>query len=278
MPLPFTRPATAVAFVLAVGLAALPACGKKASTTPATPAPEPGPAPIPPAPNTTSGGDPGAPKGPIFRGADPRTAAARMTAQNNMKFIALGLHNFHDTYQGLPAGYADKTGKPGLSWRVAILPFIEHDNLFRQFKLDEPWDSENNKKLIQYMPKTFAPPSTDTNGYTFTRGFTGPNTWLPPQTAAGRPGQPLLGAKLFNFVDGTSNTILVADAGDAVIWTKPDEVVFAPPALPKLGGVFDAGMVVAMGDGSVRFIRKGIEARSLLNAIQINDGNVVNLD
>ena len=47
---------------------------------------------------------------------------------------------------------ADSTGKPGLSWRVAILPYLEQDTLYKQFKLDEPWDSPHNKKLIRQMP------------------------------------------------------------------------------------------------------------------------------
>src|SRR5207247_2011049 len=75
-------------------------------------------------------------------------APMRALAQNNLAQIVIGMHNFQDTFGSLPAGYADKSGKLGLSWRVALLPFLEQDNLFKQFKLDEPWDSENNKKLI----------------------------------------------------------------------------------------------------------------------------------
>src|SRR6516164_4079520 len=55
--------------------------------------------------------------------------------------IALAMHNYHDAYNGLPAqAIYSKDGKPLLSWRVAILPFIEEDNLYRQFKLNELWD------------------------------------------------------------------------------------------------------------------------------------------
>src|SRR5205823_10918869 len=48
-----------------------------------------------------------------------------------------------------------KQGKPLLSWRVHLLPFLEQDNLYKQFHLDEPWDSEHNKKLIARMPPVY---------------------------------------------------------------------------------------------------------------------------
>ena len=43
---------------------------------------------------------------------------------------------------------------------MAILPFIGEEELASQFKLDEPWDSENNKKLIERMPEGFKAPGS----------------------------------------------------------------------------------------------------------------------
>lgn len=234
--------------------------------------------PVTPGPGTgTSVTDPTAPKGPIFRGTvPPLRAGVRLAAEENMKQIVFALHNYHDQYLTLPGGYADKTGKPGLSWRVAILPFLEQDNLFKSFKLDEPWDSEANAKLIPLMPKLFAPPGQNTRGYTFTRGFIGAGTWLPLRT--GTPGQALAGVSFAQISDGTSNTILVADAADAVIWTRPEEIAFTPGTAPKVGGVFESGTVVGLADGAVKFLPKGIDPKALADAIQIDDGRPVNLD
>jgi prepilin-type processing-associated H-X9-DG protein len=269
-----TRTACA-AIVVATGLVGIPACKKKPKPTEAdspiqSPA-APGPGtPQYPTPNT-SGRDPNAPKGPFF--ASGFEAQMRLAAEGDLRQIGMALHAYHDTFGALPTAIPDKTGKPGLSWRVAILPYMEQDNLYRQFKLDEPWDSEHNKKLISLMPKKYAPPRTDTNGYTFYRGFSGPGTWLPPQTGP-RP----TGTKLVQFSDGTANTILVAEAADAVIWTKPDEMEFAPNKVPQIGGVFNSGANVLLADGSVRLLRKGFDQRTLANLIQIADGNVVNFD
>src|SRR5882672_4340583 len=71
------------------------------------------------------------------------------TASNDLKQLALAMHNYHSAYGQLPpAAVRDKNGKLLLSWRVLILPYIEQDNLFKEFKLEEPWDSDHNKKLI----------------------------------------------------------------------------------------------------------------------------------
>jgi hypothetical protein len=196
-----------------------------------------------------------------------REAAGRAQGQNNLKQIALAMHNYNDAYQGkLPAhAIYSKDGKtPLLSWRVAILPFIEQDNLYRQFKLDEPWDSEHNKKLIPLMPKVYvaqsAPPTREP-GMTYYQVFVGGGA--PWERSSKQPSIPR------TFVDGTSNTIMVAEAGEAVIWTKPDDLFYDPQKpLPKLGNVWNRlGFTVAMADGSVRLVRPTVTEKTLRAAI-----------
>ena len=222
--------------------------------------------------------EPAPPKTPIFAKGSPRMAAARQISVNNLKQIALAFHNHESAYQFFPAGLYDATGKKaGLSWRVAILPFIEQDALYRQFKLDEPWDGENNKKLIAKMPKIYAPANVDTKGYTFYRAFSGEGTIMPPPKG-GKAGEPVRGAKISDITDGTSNTIMVAEAGEAVIWTKPDELSYdAKKPVPKLGGIFETDFNVAMCDGSVRFMKPDINEKVLRAIITANGGEVVEI-
>src|SRR5262249_2456674 len=86
-----------------------------------------------------------------------RDAADRMQSTNKLKQIGLALHNYHDTHRGFPAWAShDKQNKPLLSWRVHLLPYLEQNALYKEFHLNEPWDSEHNKKLIARMPKIFA--------------------------------------------------------------------------------------------------------------------------
>src|SRR5262249_49238609 len=76
-----------------------------------------------------------------------REAAKRVKSANNLKQFAVGMFNYLDKHGRFPAaGSFDKNGKPLLSWRVFILPYIEHEKLYKEFHLNEPWDSEHNKK------------------------------------------------------------------------------------------------------------------------------------
>src|SRR5205814_7143349 len=130
------------------------------------------------------------------------------------------LINLADTSRGVwpqPAIYG-KDGKPLLSWRVAILPYIEQDQLYKQFKLDEPWDSDHNKKLLDKMPKTFEIPEAKAKpGHTFYQVFTGPETVF-PLDATKKLRFPA------SFTDGTSNTLAIVEAANPVPWTKPEDI------------------------------------------------------
>src|SRR5687768_11208075 len=63
--------------------------------------------------------------------------------------IAIAVIDYESEKQELPLR-ALKTadGAPGLSWRVAILPMLGEEPLYKEFHLDEPWDSPHNKPLV----------------------------------------------------------------------------------------------------------------------------------
>jgi Protein of unknown function (DUF1559) len=273
------RAAVGVVFVIATTLSVLPACNKKKNTRDK----DPDTTPPARAPNTGGGvGPPPEPGMPSPPGPGPHLTYNRASAQesmSNLKQIGLAFHNYHDSTGSLPHAIADSTGKPGLSWRVTILPQIGQANLYKSFKLNEPWNSEHNKQLVTRMPTIYAPPRVSTNGYTYYRSFTGEGAIMPPPTQRAQPGQPFRGLKLFAILDGTSNTFMLAEAAEPVIWTKPEELPFAPGKPPRLGGaVFAEGFHAVFCDGAVRFLRRGIDARNLSNAIQTNDGQIVEID
>src|SRR5262249_28595600 len=141
-----------------------------------------------------------------------------------------------------------KEGKPLLSWRVAILPYIEQEPLYKEFHLDEPWDSDHNKKLLAKMPKVYMRPGA-APGETKThyRVFHGPGAAFEGKESAVYPG---------HFSDGTSQTILTVEAEEAVPWTKPDELPFdvkdEKKELPRLGLPGNELIMVGLADGSVR--------------------------
>lgn len=234
--------------------------------------------PPPGIPGPGSGGTsqpPTTPSGPVKPIYKTSNFGSRRISANNLKQIGIAFHNMASTYGSVPTGIGDATGNVGLSWRVAILPFVEEAELYRQFKLNEPWNSEHNKKLIPKMPKVFAAPGKEPNdGRTFYRSFAGPDTMFPP--ARGQAGQIILGIKLSGVPDGLSNTAMVVEAGDSVDWTKPDELTFsAGGTLPRVGGIFGDGYTVLMGDGSVRFVKSSTPPDTLKALITVRGGEIV---
>jgi hypothetical protein len=198
---------------------------------------------------------------------------------NNLKQIALAMHSYHDTHKKLPpAVIRAPNGKPLYSWRVAMLPFLEQDALYKRFKLDEPWDSAHNRKLLAERPAFYAISWPETlPGMTPYQVFTGPGT------AFERDGLTLQ----HDFPDGTSNTMLVVEASDAVPWTKPSDLVYNPNGpLPPLGAGLglpsrvlcyrvgqQPGFNVCLADASVRFVlNRSIDERMLRGIITRNGG------
>ena len=199
-------------------------------------------------------------------GDDVQQAAARLRSTNNLKQIALALHNYADTYGTLPQDVVDKDGKPLLSWRVKLLPFIEQDNLSKQFKMDEAWDGPTNKALLEQMPKIFASPRVKVKeaGHTVYQGFSGPGALFEKGI------KPL---KFADITDGTSNTIFSIEASVAVPWTKPIDVPFDPKQdLPDLGKAYNGIPLAGLLDGSIRALDLGkVSPKTLKAAIGRND-------
>jgi len=209
-----------------------------------------------------------------------RGAARRSQGTNNLKQIALAMHNYHDTFRGLPAAHSnDAAGNPLLSWRVHVLPFIEEQALYEQFRLDEPWDSEHNKKLIPLMPRVYRAPGSDVEpGKTNYLGIRGENMIFIAPKKQGEGGKWPIGTGFRDVLDGTSNTIMVVEASDeeAVIWTKPGD--YEPDEEnPTRGlvGVRPGGFLAAFCDGSVHFISESVDFETLRRLFTRNDGNPV---
>lgn len=184
---------------------------------------------------------------------------------NNLKQIGLALHSYHDTHNGLPpAAIVDKKGKPLLSWRVAILPYLEQNALYQEFKLDEPWDSDHNKKLIAKMPRIYALPAAKADGKTHFRAFYG----------NGAAFDLIQQVRLSDFTDGTSNTAIVMEFADPIEWTKPDDSEFDDKIqIEKLLRFVNGVTPTVFADGSVRMIKKGKEEKVWRWIVQRNDGN-----
>jgi hypothetical protein len=187
----------------------------------------------------------------------------------NLKQIALAVHQYHDVNGTLPSVIKDDQGQPLLSWRVALLPFLEQDALYKGFKLDEPWDSPHNKKLLDQMPPVYRIEGTGPASSTFYQGFAGKGT------AFDRT-RPL---RMSDIADGTSNTVLLVEGGTAVPWTKPVDIPYAAnKPIPRLGGPFRDVFHAAFVDGQVYTLKKDFDEKEMRKAIVRDDGFPLDVD
>lgn len=193
-----------------------------------------------------------------------REAARRNVSMNNLKQIVLALHNYHDQYRAFPpAGGGDVPGTQ-LSWRVRILPMLDQQALYEQFHLDEPWDSEHNRPLVEKMPDVYRSPNDDLPpGETPYQAVTGPNTAFD---------DPMVGRAIRDFIDGTSNTILVVEADQGVIWTKPEDWELDPASpFRGLGKMRPLGFLAGFADGHAAFIDNDTDPATV-KALMTRDG------
>jgi prepilin-type processing-associated H-X9-DG protein len=201
-----------------------------------------------------------------------REAAARVQSQNNLKQMGLAMHNYIDSNRGRMPAAASRgpDGRPLLSWRVALLPYLGEDPLYRQFNQNEPWDGPNNRRLLAQMPRVYlaAGEQPGPDGLTKYQVFVGPGTAFENRPQGVHfPG---------DFPDGSVNTILVVEAANGVPWTKPDDLSFNPNGpLPPLGGNIRSGFNVLYADGSARLIPTGTPETTIKALITRNGGEFV---
>ncbi len=185
----------------------------------------------------------------------------------NLEQIAQALGEYHRRHGQFPptAPYVDRGGKPLLSWRVALLPFLDKDDLHREFHLGEPWDSPHNLKMADRMPRVFQTPGGPAGTKTCYLAAVGPGTALAT----------MQGSRRELVSDGAENTLIVveADPDRAVVWTQPVEWPFVPAqpndALGRLRGDFFLGLAV---DGSVHRVPVSAPAEVLRAAFTSRGG------
>lgn len=199
----------------------------------------------------------------------PITQEMWKASADNLRTIGLALHHYHDVHGQFPGNVTDDKGTPRLSWRVRLLPYLDGDDLFKSFTLNEAWDSEHNKALLEKRPPAFAPVRLRGEpGHTYYLGFDGPDTLFERGKAT----------SVRSVVDGCRNTVMLVEAEKAVPWTKPEDLPFdANKDVPKLGAFFDGAFNFLTADGAVARARKEINPAALKSAIRMSDGHVVDV-
>jgi uncharacterized protein (TIGR03067 family) len=198
---------------------------------------------------------------------------ARLRCGGMMRQIAEAMHEYHDEHNHFPRpAIYSKDGKPLLSWRVALLPQLGQGELYKQFKLDEPWDSQHNKKLLAKMPKVYAPlgEAPKEPHSTFYQVFVGNGAAFEEKADISVKG----------IADGTVNTILVVEAGNAVPWSKPADLPYDPDKkLPEMGGMLRDGLFTFVtADACVRVTKNPLDEKVMHALITRGGGELIDLE
>lgn len=200
-----------------------------------------------------------------------REAARRASCMNHFMQISLALMNY-ESIHGLypPMGNFTDTDQPAQSWRVAILPCLDRNDLYEQYDPSEPWNSEKNLAIAEKMPLIYRCPNenNDKSQQTNYVILVGPKT-------IGGLAQKDRNMDYISSHAGTSTTLLIIEVPDSGIhWMEPCDLTIDEIIERREKGQMSAhgdGFVVSFCDGHVKYIQKDIDSETLRALADPND-------
>ncbi len=138
------------------------------------------------------------------------------------------MHNYEDDFDRFPAAAGitrDATKQAPLSWRVALLPYIEQAQLLTEYNFERPWNAPENLAIASRRISLYSCPSqpalaqSNTESQFFT-SYVGPTDNHPIFQKESKPAP-----SLAEITDGASNSLLIMEAcGTQIVWTNPQDV------------------------------------------------------
>jgi type II secretory pathway pseudopilin PulG len=235
----------------------------------------------------------------LLTGMRVRQSASRAQSINNLRQMAIAIHNVNDTYKKLPPVVGNfpqqNQDKKGTLF-FHILPFIEQDNIYRIAQGDVTKNGVYGMRVPVYLnpQDKSAPPDNLYKGWLATSSYAA-NWMVFGHTDGGTASIPV------SFPDGTSNTMMFAERyqichGDPCAWGYSSLYYWAPmfgyyskakfqsmpsqeecdPALPQAIG--PGGIEIALGDGSARTVSERVSPQTWWYATDPADGQTLGAD
>lgn len=182
---------------------------------------------------------------------------------DRMRRITLAMLLYERDHETLPPAFTvDEEGTPLHSWRVVLLPYLGQQELYNKIRLDEPWDSDDNRQFHKEAVVFYQCPSAELPpGQTTYAVVIGPD--MPFEGADGKA--------LSDLDSNGTDTILVIEQAEPGCWMNPRSNVEQADAKAGIGmGDRDAaslgsphcdGVNLGYADGSVRLLREGDDSQ-----------------
>ncbi|MHB0956817.1 MAG: DUF1559 family PulG-like putative transporter [Pirellulaceae bacterium] len=170
--------------------------------------------------------------------------------------------------QLFPSASYDAYGKPMLSWRVELLPYLGCQKLYEEFRPDQPWDSPHNKALLARIPAPYQSPER----------FDEKTNYLAPTASFALFGHRPQGVTIGRIEDGLANTVVVVEVDDAaaVPWTQPVDVkIELNQFRQQVEALREDGFFVVWLDGSVGCISRDCPDADLKAIFTYDAGDMI---
>ncbi len=200
-------------------------------------------------------------------------ARSRTACKQNLKAIGVALHSYHHRNAHFPAAYSSSV--PPHSWRVALLPWLDHESLFDNYATTEAWNSNVNLPMLEARPSVYACPEVSKPSLTSYQAAVSSRTPWPWDTAT----------RFQDFTDGSSNTLMLFDVHDPEVeWTRPKDLTLqqATDAVQNgqrhHSGSERTGINVLLADGSARYLSRNISPEILHSLLTPSGGRSLPAD
>ena len=191
--------------------------------------------------------------------------------RNNLRQLGLALNIYHNIHGHFPTDIVSEDGKPLLSWRVELMPFLEAGAEYELLRRNEPWDSEHNAKLLAKMPPVLALGVDPAGGKTDVLAPKGKGTWIDNP-------EPIT---LADVTDGTSSTAFAVQVQpeQALPWAKPGDYVFdvSNPAAGLGASANTEDALVLFCDSAVLSVKKSLAPEQWVGLFTYAGGEMIDL-
>lgn len=208
-------------------------------------------------------------------------ATQQSNCEGNMTQLALAMQRYHDDHGSYPPAYiANEAGEPMHSWRVLLLPYLEHGWMHDRYDFNQPWNSPQNAQVTQSMPSVFGCPADETaymNDETSYMVVIGANTLFPGST-------PTSQADVSDRLEYTMMIVEVPESG--IHWAEPRDLdarqisfeVNSGPYGQEMGSFHPGGAVYATADGKTYFLPELTPPEYVEALTTINGGEAITPD